>query len=64
MFANLEGKGGERFGKKEGASGRNGRNRGHWEGWLWGVHCSSLYKIFLIWGNLKIVLEEGFVEFI
>jgi len=47
--------------KKEGVSERNG---GHWEEGLLGVYFFSKYKTLLVWGNLKIVLEESFGEFI
>ena len=46
--------------KKEGVS---GRNRGHWEEGLWGTYFSSKYITLLIWGNYKIVFEEGFGGF-
>jgi len=52
----LEGRGGEGFGKKEGAS---GINRRHWEERALEVNFLLKIKNPLIWGNSKIALGEG-----
>jgi len=57
----LEGKGKGRLWKKRKDQMEEIKENGR--GWLWRVNFSSYNKTLLIWGNLKIVLEQGFGGF-